>query len=329
MRDSRDELREEDEPKNGELDPNAEAGFIAEKKVITPDATANVFDAQVAAKEKANLEARKQLREVYDDSKANLSEIISHDVMHEETTGDIESDEFVKNYKMRRSILRFCLVLCLGILVVLGVFKFVRSRRTIEDIPAPVQVDLAEAEDGHIDHRFEVEDGYVELTYLATYDIKGLVVYVDDYDNLWANLFRTQPEGTRVAEIAMPRDLGIAWGDVAAHANEFKWGHGYRDLITTPKSGRSWRDDNGDDLMSNNHIIIEPGSELHDKLMKVKNRDYIEIKGYLVSGSFVDTKYGYIDSFHSSMTRSDVARMITNRITTCEIIYLTDIEWLD
>ena len=333
MDDNRSELKEKEEPSIENKDINESIGYISEKKVIAPDSNAVAKDAFVEAKEQRNLEARKQMREMYEDSGANLAEVMAHGVMHKETKADIEADDLTKNFKAKRKAICWVLVLCLLLASVFGVFKYIRNHRTIEGIPAPIQVSIEEAiangSATETTHSFTVDGGRVELQYLATYDIKGLVVYVDDYDTLWANLFRTKYDNFRVAEIAMPRDISIAWGNVAAQANDFKWGHGYRDLRIEMEAGRGYKNANGEDEVSNNHIIIEPDSELRKKLMKIKNRDYIEIKGYLVSGSFIDERNGYVETFHSSMTRSDTARMITNRITTCEIIYITDIEWLD
>jgi hypothetical protein len=62
--------------------------------------------------------------------------------------------------------------------------------------------------------------------------------------------------------------------------------------------------------------------------MKVKNRDYIEIKGYLVEGSFIEDK-GYVSTFRSSLVRNDDGGFGFDRKTSCEIIYITDLEWLD
>jgi hypothetical protein len=103
----------------------------------------------------------------------------------------------------------------------------------------------------------------------------------------------------------------------------------HKQIIRFKSGGRTTvRDYNGDDEVSNNHIIIEPDSELRKKVMKVKNRDYIEIKGYLVEGSFIEDK-GYVSSFRSSLVRNDDGGFGFNRKTSCEIIYITDLEWLD
>ena len=63
--------------------------------------------------------------------------------------------------------------------------------------------------------------------------------------------------------------------------------------------------------------------------MKVKKRDHIRMKGYLVQGIFTNTKTGYAEMFASSLSRSDSGGGGFNRKTNCEIIYLTDLEWLD
>lgn len=245
----------------------------------------------------------------------------------QETEADREAREFKKRFDRRRRIFRLCFLLIIIAIVSLFVAKSVREHRTIGGIPKPIQKDLSiNDEKGH---SFEVEDGTVELTYLATYDIEGLVVFVDDYDDLWSNLFKTTPSGQEVAERAMPRDISLAWGNVAANANDFKWSHGYRDLVMEYKGGVSVRDSEGDFEMSNNHIIIEPNSDLRKDLMKVKKRDHIRMKGYLVQGIFTNTKTGYAEMFTSSLSRSDSGGGGFNRKTNCEIMYLTDLEWLD
>ena len=245
----------------------------------------------------------------------------------EETEADREAREFKKRFDRRRRIFRLVFLLIVAAIVSLFVVKSIREHRTIGGIPKPIQRDLNGNEEKS--HSFEVEDGSVELTYLASYDIEGLVVYVDDYDSLWSNLFETTPSGQEVAERAMPRDISLAWGSVAANANNFKWSHGYRDLVVDYKGGYSLKDTDGDYEISNNHIIIEPDSDLRKDLMKIKKRDHIRMKGYLVQGVFTNSKTGYAQTFTSSLSRSDSGGGGFNRKTNCEIMYLTDLEWLD
>lgn len=314
-------------------EPHKEPSYITPRKVVAPDKTTFVKDPLVEAKAQANAELRRSMRRTLEEPTREVKDEVTGEVTLD-TKANADAREFTEKFKRGRKRRRWILVGVLAVLSIVLVANYIRGHRTLAGIPKPIQKDIKQAildgDTTETEHSFEVKGGRVELTYLATYDIKGLVVYVDDYDNLWANLFRTEFEGMEVAERAMPRDISLAWGSVAKNANGFKWGHGYRDLIIHFKSDgpRTLQDRDGDDEVSNNHIIIEPDSELRKKVMKVKNRDYIEIKGYLVEGSFIDDR-GYVETFRSSLVRNDDGGTAFNRKTSCEIIYITDLEWLD
>lgn len=71
---------------------------------------------------------------------------------------------------------------------------------------------------------------------------------------------------------------------------------------------------------SNNHLI--PSNDNIEKLIKkIKENDYIKLKGYLVNAK--TKKASTMDSFDSSISRVDTGG------GACEVIYVTDITWLE
>lgn len=251
-----------------------------------------------------------------------------------------ETEEDVKRYVQKHKYMRIInRVLFTSIVLAIlgfGAYKIIRGFRTIDEVRKPIQKDIVQAiADGdttETGYSFSTKDGHIDMEYLATYDIEGLVTYIDEYDDLWANLTRDKNEGMTFEERVIPRDLVIVWGSMAANANRFIYGHRYRQSrIKALGSDAQWIDSDGDHLYSNNHIIVEPGTEQYKKLMKVKNRDHIRIKGYLIEATFYDNAMNWSYTSTSSLSRSDTTsstNIFKDPTTNCEIIYMTDLEWL-
>lgn len=194
--------------------------------------------------------------------------------------------------------------------------------RTISGLRDPIQVDL----DG-TDGKTIEGDGYrVDLRYLAEYDIIGMVVKARRYD-------RFKKDAPTAWDKATPVDFGIVYGYAAEHRDALKFEGGPRALNFGLKSGDYARTVEWGRLTSsitNNHIMTEDKA-MRKKLDKVREGEVVRIKGYLVEGEAYDTKVGngYAETFRSSLTRTD---MISNRLaakTTCEIIYITDLEIIE
>ena len=72
---------------------------------------------------------------------------------------------------------------------------------------------------------------------------------------------------------------------------------------------------------SNNHLI--PANDvIKREIKKIKRGDYVEIKGYLVDINGSNSGDGSF-YWNSSKSREDTGD------GSCEVIYVTDIEWLD
>ena len=201
----------------------------------------------------------------------------------------------------------------------------IHAHRTIAGIPEPVQIDIADLDIAETTKTIDRDGYWAELEYLASYDIKGLVVALDDYDH-------------KIGEVsafdkAIPRDLSLTWGVSAQYSNKIKWSHGGRAVKWeyTPDlwQSRGLSEHDFINSISNNHLITDDKS-IYRKIKRVRRGDYIEMKGYLVRGKITDKKTGYEYTFSSSLVRDDYTRnMLKDSSTSCEIIYLTSIEWLD
>ena len=207
---------------------------------------------------------------------------------------------------------------------------YFHAHRTIAGIPEPVQISIGDLVSEAKERGEEIEtgktiggDGYrAAMTYLASYDIKGLVVEVDDYDGRDAQSF----------DKAIPRDISLAWGASAEFSDEIKWSHGNRKL----------KYEYGGDIfqkhaitmgdltssVSNNHILVDDKG-LYRKLKRVRIGDYIEMKGFLVEATITDEAGRGAYTVRSSLVRTDYSTSVFDRKTSCEIMYITSLEWLD
>jgi len=154
--------------------------------------------------------------------------------------------------------------------------------------------------------------GYnITIRYLASYDIKALVVHTKSYP------------GVSYASVLSPCDLALAWGNVAKYNDEVN--------LNWSQSGRwySWRADSSSEIeqmggtdgvnkhSANCHIV--PATDTVKKVVKnLKEGDIVELKGYLVDiqGTKGD---GTSVSWTSSTSRDDTGD------GACELIYVTDI----
>ncbi|MBR1853395.1 MAG: hypothetical protein IJ794_09690 [Lachnospiraceae bacterium] len=199
------------------------------------------------------------------------------------------------------------------LLIVVGAVVFSRGntgrQRAVAGIKDPVQT-VATGQTKR------VVDGYdVIIQFQYAYDIKALVVSTHNYS------------GSGIGDKLSPKDLALAWGDVAANNKviDFHW----------KQSGRwySWRVNSESEInkvggiqgvtehSSNNHMI--PADDIIEKqIKKIKVGDYVRLTGYLVNidGKHSDGRTFYWDS---STTRSD------SGAHSCEVMYVTGVEWLD
>ncbi len=233
-----------------------------------------------------------------------------------------------KRQKNEKRVVRRIACIALILVAVYAVFKIpaeIHAHRTIAGIPEPVQIDIADLDIAETTKTIDRDGYWAELEYLASYDIKGLVVALDDYDH-------------KIGEVsafdkAIPRDLSLTWGVSAQYSNKIKWSHGGRAVKWeyTPDlwQSRGLSEHDFINSISNNHLITDDKS-IYRKIKRVRRGDYIEMKGYLVRGKITDKKTGYEYTFSSSLVRDDYTRnMLKDSSTSCEIIYLTSIEWLD
>ncbi len=198
-------------------------------------------------------------------------------------------------------------VIVIGLAIVLMGSK--GKQRAVAGIKDPLQTEAAGQAKMSV-------DGYdITVNYLYAYDISALVVSIHNYS------------GSGIGDKLAPRDLALAWGDVAAYNTlvDFHW----------QQSGRwySWRVNSDAEIAkvggiqgvtehsSNNHLI--PADDTVKKQIKrIKVGDHVRLKGYLVNldGGKADGSTFY---WHSSTTRSD------SGAHSCEVIYVTGVEWMD
>ncbi len=222
----------------------------------------------------------------------------------------------VNNFrKQRKSVpksAQLITAIVIGAVALFFVIGFIRGlgrRRGIAGIGEPIQTETT---------GYATKDmaGYeVDIYYQYAYEIEALVVHTKRY------------YGFKLANRLAPVDVALAWGSVAEYNDkiDFHW----------KQSGRwvRWRVSDGDDLSpvggiagvnaqcSNNHLI-PADSSVKRKIKKLKKGDHIKLTGYLVNVD-AENKSGKVFLWDSSTTRYDSGD------GACEVIYVTDIIWLD
>ena len=204
----------------------------------------------------------------------------------------------------------------LTMILIVGVIAFAAnrinaatSRKAIAGIPEPVQTKTTGNQSFHVD------DYDVNMDYTYSYDISGLVVSSQIYS------------GNGVENALSPMDVALAWGKVAEYNDRInfhwdqssRWYHWFTDGNTSldPVGGQ----DGVNTQSSNNHLIPADDS-VKEEIDKIKSGDYIKISGYLVNIKAFKSD-GAVITWNSSTSRTDTGDH------SCELIYVTSIEWLN
>lgn len=177
--------------------------------------------------------------------------------------------------------------------------------RSAEGLGEPVQIKAAGTK------QMQVEDWEIKIEYKAKYEIDALVVHAKNY------------RGSSLNDKLSPKDLALAWGEVAAQNGEidFNWsqsGRWYSWYVTSDEEIEKVGGEGYVNTHSANCHII-PADDTVKKLLKsVKQGDRITVEGYLVNvnGECADGRTFY---WNSSLSRSDSGD------GACEVIYATDI----
>ena len=217
-----------------------------------------------------------------------------------------------KKMPLKRKLLLAVLIL-LCILLLLFVAREIYDigvRRSIAGIRDPIQTPA--------DGRTHISSfGFsVNITYEYEYDIEALVVHTRRYFGF-----------TQMSDAISPMDVGLAWGKVAEYNEQidFGWEHGDRYLKFDVNDPRVYTVFDGGvryicSHMSNNHLIPADFGISH-KIKMIRRGDHIRLKGYLVS--VYGTRWGKEFAWESSTSRTDEGN------GACEVMYVTDVEFLD
>jgi hypothetical protein len=147
------------------------------------------------------------------------------------------------------------------------------------------------------------EEGDVQISFRAEYDIRGVVKGKKKYSDY----------PSQVSQY----DLILAWGDLNKeeydqHVNYSQGGRWYYYTFEKGMIEEGFIAKNS----ANVHLIAE-NDEIKKEIRKVRKNDYIRIKGYLVDVHFENGPW------ETSMTRGDTGN------GACEIIYVKEIHIVD
>jgi hypothetical protein len=143
----------------------------------------------------------------------------------------------------------------------------------------------------------------INIDMLYMYEITGRVSNIEKYNN------------NEIFSKISPLDVGISWGETANKYNHNKIKYssiGDRKIYSSYDYDAVYNSFE----TSNNHLIPK-NDKIKKYLSLIKRNDYIRIEGYLVN---VSTNNWYTKS---STTRNDTGD------GACEIIYVTNIIWLE
>ena len=159
-------------------------------------------------------------------------------------------------------------------------------------------------------------DGFdVKIDYLYSYDISALVVGTRSYSDY--------DIGGKLA----PKDLALAWGKVAEYNDriDFHWSQSNRWYYWQVNTYSEIEAVGGVDGVSqhsaNNHLIAADET-VKAAIKSINAGDYVRIKGYLVNVS-ASKPDGTNFWWNSSTERTDTGD------GSCEVIYVTSVEWLN
>lgn len=212
-----------------------------------------------------------------------------------------------KFFPKKSSVIIAALVLI--VIIALLIIPRIGVRRGIAGIKEPIQNEAS----GYVEK--DIAGYEVSFYFQYSYEIEGLVIHTKNY------------YGFGLANRLAPRDIGLAWGDVAEYNDkiDFNWRQSGRWLYWKVKSYDELEpvgDESDVSMQSSNNHLIPADNSIKRKIKKIKKGDHIKIKGYLVNVD-AENKKGKVFLWDTSTTRTDTGD------GACEIIYVTDIIWLD
>lgn len=207
-----------------------------------------------------------------------------------------------------KKLMFYLLALTLAVGVALLFVEKLGYRRALEGIKMPRQQQAA----GHATLQ---KDKYrLELDFQYDYEIEGLVVATKEYHS------------SAAFDTFCSTDIGMAWGDVARYNDtiDFHWMMHNRHLYCNyrPEEIEARFDPGGvvGIFMSNNHMIPSD-DKTRRQISLIRTGDHIRVTGYLVDCRCYRNGE-YYTYWNSSTSRSDSGD------GACEIIYVTDVQWL-
>lgn len=246
--------------------------------------------------------------ETYNRQMKIIEQRANFDEQHNENNTEKQAkDKKLKNFKI---LILIVMIVCAIIMYNKDIFvaksKYISTN--LEDLPSPLQEKTKGSATKIID------DINIDIKYIYSYIINGRVV----------NTYSYVPVNTQ--NKLSPKDVGLTWGFLAKdeYNNKIKWSSsGNRFLRWKIDDGNWYREEIGEyefnTHVSNNHLI--PCDENIENLInKIKEGDYIRITGYLVNVNYDDK--GRNTTWNSSISRVDTGN------GACELVYVTNIEWL-
>ena len=212
-------------------------------------------------------------------------------------------------YQKQNSTFKYFIILGLIAVAVVFYTQHKGNRRSISGIKDPIQKEVS----GQT--TMEVDGYHMKIRYLYSYDISALVVHTKNYGSF-----------DLCGKLA-PIDLALAWGKVAEYNDriDFHWDQLSRWYTFEVKSIEELDPVGGIDgtgkHSSNNHLIPADQS-VRKSIRKIKTGDYIRLTGYLVSITGENGK-GSTFTWSSSTSRNDTGN------GACEVMYVTNVQWLD
>lgn len=232
-----------------------------------------------------------------------------------------ENIDVYKARRPRKSIVPLIVVL-LACLIVFGINKLLKAddnapvvEKEYEKISSYKIIDPPIQNDFKGSTSIVVGNVSVRVDYVAYYEVSGKVVAKVSY----------MPDS--VSNMAAQSDVALVWGKLATdeYLKKFTFNAPGNRFVYWKTTDMNWyrmhtSDREVKQMYSNNHLVTT-NQELISKIKKIKKNDYVRIKGYLANLYWIENNSNR--NWISSTRRDD------DGDGACEVIYVTDIKWLE
>ena len=228
--------------------------------------------------------------------------------------------EYANSYKPRRNKSTIIVVFLICLLL-FGLYRLINVQKDIppvnkeyETVSNYNKIDPPIQNDYRGSTSIMVGNTPVQVNYVAYYEVSGKVVEKVNYYS------------DSVSNMASQYDVALVWGKLATdeYLEKIDFSAPGNRFVYWKTNDMNWyrlhtNDREIKEMYSNNHLVTT-NNEIIGEIKNIKKGDYVRIKGYLANLSWTENNSSH--TWKSSTRRDD------DGDGACEIIYVTDVKWL-